>query len=134
MTIRVYVDMTADLFHYGHVNFLKNASLIGDFLIVGIHSDKVVQGYKRSPIMTMEERIAVVSAIKYVDEVIPDAPLLIDEKWIKKHDIDMIVHGDDWEISKLQNIYKIPIEMGIFKTVPHTPSISTTDIIKRLNN
>jgi len=126
--------MTADLFHYGHVNFLKNASLIGDFLIVGIHSDKVVQGYKRSPIMTMEERIAVVSAIKYVDEVIPDAPLLIDEKWIKKHDIDMIVHGDDWEISKLQNIYKIPIEMGIFKTVPHTPSISTTDIIKRLNN
>ena len=126
--------MTADLFHYGHVNFLKNASLMGDFLIVGIHSDKVVQGYKRSPIMTMEERIAVVSAIKYVDEVIPDAPLLIDEKWIKKHDIDMIVHGDDWEISKLQNIYKIPIEMGIFKTVPHTPSISTTDIIKRLNN
>jgi len=126
--------MTADLFHYGHVNFLKNASLIGDLLIVGIHSDKVVQGYKRSPIMTMEERIAVVSAIKYVDEVIPEAPLLIDKKWIKKHDIDMIVHGDDWEISKLQNIYKIPIEMGIFKTVPHTPSISTTDIIKRLNN
>ena len=125
--------MTADLFHYGHANFLKNASLVGDFLIVGIHSDKVVQEYKRSPIMTMEERIAVVSAIKYVDEVIPDAPLLIDQKWIKKHDIDIIVHGDDWEISKLQNIYKIPIEMGIFKTVPHTPSISTTDIIKRLN-
>jgi len=126
--------MTADLFHYGHVNFLKNASLVGDQLIVGIHSDKVVEEYKRAPIMTMNERIAVVAAVKYVDEVIPDAPLLIDEKWIKKHDIDMIVHGDDWEISKLQNIYKIPIEMGIFKTVPHTPSISTTDIIKRLNS
>ena len=125
--------MTADLFHYGHVNFLKNASLVGDQLIVGIHSDKVVEEYKRAPIMTMNERIAVVAAVKYVDEVIPDAPLLIDEKWIKKHDIDIIVHGDDWEISKLQNIYKIPIEMGIFKTVPHTPSISTTDIIKRLN-
>lgn len=125
--------MTADLFHYGHVNFLKNASLVGDQLIVGIHSDKVVEEYKRAPIMTMNERIAVVAAVKYVDEVIPDAPLLIDEKWIKKHDIDMIVHGDDWEISKLQNIYKIPIEMGIFKTIPHTPSISTTDIIKRLN-
>ena len=125
--------MTADLFHYGHVNFLKNASLVGDQLIVGIHSDKVVEEYKRTPIMTMNERIAVVAAVKYVDEVIPDAPLLIDEKWIKKHDIDMIVHGDDWEISKLQNIYKIPIEMGIFKTIPHTPSISTTDIIKRLN-
>ena len=114
-------------------NFLKNASLVGDQLIVGIHSDKVVEEYKRAPIMTMNERIAVVAAVKYVDEVIPDAPLLIDEKWIKKHDIDIIVHGDDWEISKLQNIYKIPIEMGIFKTIPHTPSISTTDIIKRLN-
>ncbi len=125
--------MTADLFHYGHVNFLKNASLLGDQLIVGIHSDKVLEEYKRAPIMTMNERIAVVAAVKYVDEVIPDAPLLIDEKWIKKHDIDIIVHGDDWEISKLQNIYKIPIEMGIFKTIPHTPSISTTDIIKRLN-
>ena len=125
--------MTADLFHYGHVNFLKNASLVGDQLIVGIHSDKVVEEYKRAPIMTMNERIAVVAAVKYVDEVIPDAPLLIDEKRIKKHDIDIIVHGDDWEISKLQNIYKIPIEMGIFNTVPHTPSISTTDIIKRLN-
>ena len=63
---RVYVDMVADLFHYGHANFLKQAKKHGSYLIVGIHSDKVVEGYKRSPIMTMEERLDTVSSCRYV--------------------------------------------------------------------
>ena len=126
--------MTADLFHFGHVNFLKQASEIGDYLIVGIHSDETVQNYKRSPIMTMEERISVVASCRYVDEVIPDAPLIIDLKWIKKHNIHLVVHGDDFSEDLLQLCYKIPIEMGIFKKVPYTPGISTTDIMNRLKN
>ena len=76
---RVYVDMVADLFHYGHANFLKQARQFGDFLIVGIHSDKVVEGYKRPPIMSMQERIDTVSSCRYVDEVLPNAPLTIDQ-------------------------------------------------------
>ena len=56
--------MTADLFHFGHVNFLKQASEIGDYLIVGIHSDETVQNYKRPPIITMKERIAVVASCR----------------------------------------------------------------------
>ena len=126
--------MTADLFHFGHVNFLKQASEIGDYLIVGIHSDETVQNYKRSPIMTMEERISVVASCRYVDEVIPNAPLIIDLKWIKKHNIHLVVHGDDFSEDLLQLCYKIPIEMGIFKKVPYTPGISTTDIMNRLKN
>ena len=126
--------MTADLFHFGHVNFLKQASEIGDYLIAGIHSDETVQNYKRSPIMTMEERISVVASCRYVDEVIPNAPLIIDLKWIKKHNIHLVVHGDDFSEDLLQLCYKIPIEMGIFKKVPYTPGISTTDIINRLKN
>jgi len=81
----IYTDMCADLFHYGHVNLLKNAKqLVGDMgnLIVGIHSDKTIESYKRKPIMTMEERIAVVEACKFVDRVIPDAPLVITEDYI----------------------------------------------------
>ena len=46
--------MVADLFHYGHVNFLKQCSELGDCLIVGIHSDKDVESYKRKPILTMD--------------------------------------------------------------------------------
>jgi len=126
--------MTADLFHFGHVNFLKQASEIGDYLIAGIHSDETVQNYKRSPIMTMEERISVVAACRYVDEVIPDAPLIIDLEWIKKHNIHLVVHGDDFSEDLLQLCYKIPIEMGIFEKVPYTPGISTTDIMNRLKN
>ena len=126
--------MTADLFHFGHVNFLKQASEIGDYLIAGIHSDETVQNYKRSPIMTMEERISVVASCRYVDEVIPDAPLIIDLKWIKKHNIHLVVHGDDFSEDLLQLCYKIPIEMGIFKKVPYTPGLSTTDIMNRLKN
>ena len=126
--------MTADLFHFGHVNFLKQASEIGDYLIAGIHSDETVQNYKRSPIMTMEERISVVASCRYVDEVIPDAPLIIDLEWIKKHNIHLVVHGDDFSEDLLQLCYKIPIEMGIFKKVPYTPGISTTDIMNRLKN
>ncbi len=126
--------MTADLFHYGHVNFLKQASEIGDYLIVGIHSDETVKNYKRSPIMTMEERISVVTSCRYVDEVIPDAPLIIDLEWIKKHNINLVVHGDDFSEDLLQLCYKIPIEMGIFEKVPYTPGISTSDIINRLKN
>ena len=126
--------MTADLFHFGHVNFLKQASEIGDYLIVGIHSDETVQNYKRSPIMTMEERISVVASCRYVDEVIPNTPLIIDLKWIKKHNIHLVVHGDDFSEDLLQLCYKIPIEMGIFKKVPYTPGISTTDIMNRLKN
>ena len=126
--------MTADLFHFGHVNFLKQASEIGDYLIAGIHSDETVQNYKRSPIMTMEERISVVASCRYVDEVIPNAPLIIDLKWIKKHNIHLVVHGDDFSEDLLQLCYKIPIEMGIFKKVPYTPGISTTDITNKLKN
>ena len=92
---RVYVDMVADLFHYGHVEFLGQARTLGDVLVVGIHSDETVQGYKRSPIMTMEERMRVVSACRFVDEVLPDAPLTVTADWIKRHDIDLVVHGDD---------------------------------------
>ncbi|PZC41921.1 MAG: ethanolamine-phosphate cytidylyltransferase/choline-phosphate cytidylyltransferase [Chloroflexi bacterium] len=129
---RVYVDMVADLFHYGHANFLKQARQFGDHLLVGIHSDKVVEGYKRSPIMTMQERIDTVSSCRYVDEVIPDAPFIIDQKWIDTHNIDLVVHGDDFLEDMTQLCYKIPIDLGIFRLVSYTPGVSTSEIIKRI--
>ena len=128
---RVYVDMVADLFHYGHVKFLKQARQFGDYLLVGVHSDKAVEEYKRLPIMTMEERIDTVSSCRYVDEVIPEAPLIVDQEWIKDHDIDLVVHGDDFSAHMEQLCYRAPIDMGIFRIVSYTPGISTTEIIRR---
>ena len=131
---RVYVDMVADLFHYGHANFLKQARQFGDFLIVGIHSAKVVEGYKRPPIMSMQERIDTVSSCRYVDEVLPNAPLTIDQKWISVHNIDLVVHGDDFSDEMKKMCDKTPIDLGIFRLVSYTPGVSTTEIIKRIKN
>ena len=129
---RVYVDMVADLFHYGHANFLRQAKKHGNYLIVGIHSDKVVEGYKRSPIMTMKERVDTVSSCRYVDEVVPNAPLIIDQDWLNIHKIDLVVHGDDFSAEMEQLCYKTPIELGIFRLVSYTSEISTTEIIQRI--
>ena len=123
--------MVADLFHYGHVSFLRTAREHGDYLLVGIHSDEVVRNYKRAPILSMDERIACVAGCRYVDEVVPDAPLTVTREWIEQHEIDLVVHGDDFpeELSKL--CYGIPIEMGIFRTVTYTRGISSSEIITR---
>lgn len=123
--------MVADLFHCGHIEFLRQVSALGDHVLIGIHADEVVEGYKRKTILTMEERICCVTACRYVNEVIPNAPLRIDSQLIEKYDIGLVVHGDDMPDEQLAYFYEIPISLGIFRTVPYTKGISTTEIISR---
>lgn len=130
--IRVYADIIGDLFHYGHVEFLKKARALGDYLIVGVPADEDLVSYKRSPILTMEERVNSVAGCRYADEVIPNCPFILDRDWIEKHNIDLVVHGDDFSQEKLEYYYKVPIDMGIFRVVPYTKGISTTEIIRRI--
>ena len=130
--IRIYADPVADLFHYGHMEFLRKARFLGDYLLVGIYADDVLEEYKRKPILTMEERAASVAACRYVDEVLLHAPLRIDAEWIAKYDIHLVVHGDDFSQEQMEHYYGVPIEMGIFRTVPYTPGISTSEIIRRI--
>jgi glycerol-3-phosphate cytidylyltransferase len=130
--VRVYADMVADLFHCGHVAFLKKARALGDYLMVAICDDDYLVSYKRKPILTMEERIACVAGCRYVDQVIPNAPAEIDRAWIEKHDIHLIVHGDDFSQEQLEFYYKVPMEMGILRTVPYAKGISTSEIIRRI--
>ena len=129
--IRVYVDMVADLFHYGHVEFLRQARALGDYLLVGVHSDDAVLAHKRKTILTMEERVACIAGCRYVDEVLPDAPWITDRGWIAKHNINLVVHGNDYSQEDLNKTHAAAIEMGILRTVDYTPGISTTDIIQR---
>jgi cytidyltransferase-like protein len=129
--IRVYADIVGDLFHYGHVAFLKKVRALGDYLLVGICADGDVEVYKRRTILTMEERVASVAGCRYVDEVIPDVPWQIDAAWIEKYNIHLVVHGDDYSQEQQDFSYKVPLQMGIFRTVPYTPGISTTEIIRR---
>jgi cytidyltransferase-like protein len=129
---RVYVDMVADLFHFGHIRFLEQARAFGDHLIVGVHSDATVESYKRTPIMTMEERIASVRGCRFVDEVVGNAPLVLTQEWIDRNAIDLVVHGDDFDPALVDRLYGVPIAHGIFRTVPYTPGISSTELIRRI--
>lgn len=124
--------MVADLFHYGHVRFLEQVSEYGDTLIVGVHSDETVASYKRLPIMTMEERMASVRTCQLVDEIVADAPLVITRDYLANHEIDLVVHADDFDERMLDKLYGVPIAMGIFRTVPYTPGISTSEILRRI--
>jgi len=129
---RVYADMVADLFHAGHVEFLRRARELGDELVVGVHSDETVAAYKRPPVMTMAERLPVVAACRHVDQVIPDAPIVVTREWIEQHGIDLVVHGDDLDESSLEYMYGIPRELGILRLVPYTPGVSTSELIERV--
>jgi cytidyltransferase-like protein len=123
--------MVADLFHYGHVEFLRQARALGDYLLVGVHADDLVAAHKRNPILNMQERVACVAGCRYVDEVLPNAPWVTGRDWIEKHDIHLVVHGGDYSQEDLQSTHAVPISMGILRTVPYTPGISTTEIIRR---
>ena len=130
--VRVYVDMVADLFHYGHIELLRQARALGDYLLVGVHADDAVLAHKRKTILTMEERVACVAGCRYVDEVLPNAPWVTDRDWIEKHNIHLVVHGSDYSQEDLKKTHAVVIEMGILRTVDYTPGISTTEIIRRI--
>jgi len=107
--IRVYVDVVGDLFHAGHVEFFKQARAEGDYLIVGIHNDAAVESDKRTPYLTMEERKIPIEACRYVDEVILNAPVGVSKEWIRKYEIDLVIHGDDFSPESIDSQYRIPI-------------------------
>ena len=90
--MRGYVPMVADLFHVGHINLVRTVCDLGYDVIVGIHSDSEVETYRRTPVMKFSERAASVESCKYVTEVIPEAPVNIDEEFMIKYNIDMVFH------------------------------------------
>jgi cytidyltransferase-like protein len=129
---RVYVDLVGDLFHAGHVELLREARSCGDWLIVGVLSDDVVARYKRRPITTLEERVTVVRACRYVDQVVPDAPDVVTMDFVREHDIALVVHGDDLSDEATSAVYAEVAAAGILRQVPRRAGISTTDLIRRV--
>nr|BCB22621.1 glycerol-3-phosphate cytidylyltransferase [Erysipelothrix rhusiopathiae] len=120
---------TFDLLHQGHINILKRAKALGDYLIVGISTDEFNELKKKDSFHSFETRKYILEAIKYVDEVIAE------ETWdqkvsdIKNNNIDVFVMGDDWE-GKFDDL-KAYCEVVY---LPRTPHISTTQIKEELNN
>ena len=118
---------TFDLFHVGHLNILKRAKALGDYLVVAVSSDdfNAIKGKKCA--IPDTERMAIVEAIKYVDEVIPENSWDQKISDVKEHNIDVFVMGDDWEgkFDYLKEYCEVVY-------LPRTPDVSTTQIKREL--
>ena len=88
---------TFDLLHWGHINLLKRAKDLGDYLIVAISSDEFNKLKGKKAYHSYENRKMILEAVRYVDEVIPEHNWEQKEKDVKEHDVDLFVMGDDWE-------------------------------------
>ena len=131
-----YTTGVFDLFHIGHLNILRRAKERCDYLIVGVSTDEVVESYKhRRPVICYEDRAAIVSAIKYVDEVVPQTSM--DKMvFLKQRHFDVMFHVDEWKGTELYNKYEKEFsEYGArIEYLHHTEGISTTiirNIIKK---
>ena len=126
---KVYVGMSADLIHPGHLNILKVASELGH-VTVGVLTDSAIASYKRLPYMNYEQRADIVSNLKSVSEVIPQLTLDYSEN-LKALKPDYVVHGDDWKDGIQQQTRQIVIDTlaewgGELVEVPYTQGISST--------
>ena len=135
MKCDVYVSMVGDLFHIGHLNILKYASRLG-VITVGLLTDEAVETYKRTPIVSYENRKTIVSAIRYVDSVVPQETHSYRPN-ILKYRPRVLVHGDDWRNGVQQDVRNEVVKTleevgGTLIEVPYTEGISTTQLLKKI--
>ena len=132
---RVWIDGCYDLYHFGHTNAVKQASkaVPNAFTVVGIHSDTEIELCKVAPVMKYQERIAVISSCRWLDELVLDAPYTTALSILLQNKIDVCVHGEDLTTNERgEDSYHEVKAAGLFKLIKRTPSISTTDIVSRL--
>jgi ethanolamine-phosphate cytidylyltransferase len=129
----IYADVVCDLFHYGHVEFFRLARALGDRLVVGVVSDEDVSSYKPTPIMTFQERVAVVLACRVVDRVLDmPAPLHCSCQFLDEIGAAYCCHADDMDQTQLEFWYGDIIPAGRLKVVHYTPGISSRQIVARV--
>ena len=123
-----YTTGVFDMFHIGHLNILRRAKEQCDYLIVGVSTDEVVQTYKhKTPVISYAERSAIVGAIKYVDEVVPQTSMNKMDAF-EKYKFNALFHGSDWQGSEMYNkIIADFASVGVDVVfLPHTEGISST--------
>lgn len=126
---RVLTYGTFDLLHYGHINLLKRAKALGDYLIVAVSTDDFNEIKGKKAYHNYETRKMMLEAVRYVDLVIPE------ENWeqkiddVKKYDVDIVVMGSDWAGSDKFDYLKDYCEVVY---LPRTEGVSTTKIKEEL--
>lgn len=134
---RVYCCGVFDTCHLGHMKLFEKISKSFDYpvyIIVGVHSDSTVKGYKREPIINEKLRIETVKMCKYVDDVYPDAELVVTKEFCLENNIDCVIIGEEYKDNKDKIWYQGGMELGIHKYISRFDDISTTDIINRIKS
>lgn len=130
-----YTTGVYDMFHIGHLNILRRAKEKCDYLIVGVSTDECVESYKhKTPVIPYEQRAAIVEAIKYVDEVVPQTTM--DKLAFLKHrHFDVMFHGDEWKGTELYNKYEKEFALygARIEYLSHTDGISSTMLREKIN-
>lgn len=131
-----YTTGVFDMFHIGHLNILRHAKELCDYLIVGVTTDELCFKRKNKyPIICEEDRMAIVDAIEYVDKVVPQ----IDMNKIKPvvdFGVDVVFVGSDWKGTEAWNQYEKDFAEHDCSVVylDHTDGISSTILREKLNN
>jgi len=128
---KVYVGMSADLIHPGHINIIKEATKLGE-VTIGLLTDKAIASYKRLPFLTYEQRKTVIEQIKGVEHVVPQKTLDYTAN-LREIKPDYVVHGDDWgsgvQAGTRQKVIDTLNEWGgKLIEVPYTQGISSTQL------
>ncbi|GHT76996.1 glycerol-3-phosphate cytidylyltransferase [Bacteroidia bacterium] len=125
----VYTSGTFDMFHYNHLRMINYARALADILIVGVSTDELVASYKSPPIISFNERLQILEALKTPDIVIPQHTLDHTEI-VKKLNIDAFVVGDDW-FGKYDYLKELGVQVFYF---PYGVGTSTTNIKKTIHD
>ena len=128
--VKIITFGTFDLLHVGHINILNRASSYGDYLIVGISSDKLnLKKKQKYPIYNENDRMKIINSLKVVNDVFLEESLEQKRDYIKKYNADILIMGDDWKgkFDNLNDICKV-----IY--LPRTKEISTTTFIDDIVN
>mmetsp|Transcript_20274 Transcript_20274/g.34879 ORF Transcript_20274/g.34879 Transcript_20274/m.34879 type:complete len:415 (-) Transcript_20274:704-1948(-) len=134
----VYITGSFDMFHCGHIEILKRAREMGDFLLVGVLDDSTVNQMRGSnyPIMNLHERVLSVLSCKYVDEVIIGAPLSISKDMIVTMNIKVVAHErsvpGEPSHAPPTDPYAAAKELGIYREIPYTRNLTARDIVDRI--
>jgi len=122
---RILTYGTFDLLHHGHIRILRRAKALGDYLVVAVSTDEFNAGKGKEAFHDYALRKEILESIRYVDLVIPEDSWDQKIEDVKRHDIDVVVMGDDWADSDRFDYLKDHCEL-VF--LPRTEGISTTDI------
>ena len=128
---KVYVGMSADVLHNGHINIINEAAKLGE-VTIGVLTDKAVASYKRLPYLRFEERKTVVAAIKSVAHVVAQETLDYRPN-LEKYRPDIVVHGDDWKTGVQAKVRQQVSDTlaqwgGYVVDIPYTPNISSSRV------